>query len=101
MSEDRRSVALSPAGIDEVERILDVELYGDDAQTLAAVNIALYARMLVHRDVDYLVSDGEIRLIDPPADASPNSSAGPTDSRQPSKPRRASTPPTAERSSTR
>ena len=64
VSEDRRSVALSPAGIDEVERILDVELYGDDAQTLAAVNIALYARMLVHRDVDYLVSDGEIRLID-------------------------------------
>jgi len=64
VSEDRRSVSLSPAGIDEVERILEVDLYGDDAQTLAAVNIALYARMLVHRDVDYLVVDGQIRLID-------------------------------------
>ena len=64
VSEDRRSVSLSPTGIDEVERQLEVDLYGDDAQTLAAVNIALYARMLVHRDVDYLVVDGRIRLID-------------------------------------
>jgi preprotein translocase subunit SecA len=64
VSEDRRSVSLSPAGIDEIERQLEVDLYGDDAQTLAAVNIALYARMLVHRDVDYLVVDGRIRLID-------------------------------------
>ncbi|GAA4507524.1 accessory Sec system translocase SecA2 [Brevibacterium yomogidense] len=64
VTEDRRAVSLTPAGIDEVEHILGVELYGDDPQALASVNIALYARMLVHRDVDYLVVDGAIKLID-------------------------------------
>ncbi|MGO1397106.1 MAG: accessory Sec system translocase SecA2 [Brevibacterium yomogidense] len=64
VTEDRRAVSLTPAGIDEVEDSLGVELYGQDAATLAAVNLALYARMLVHRDVDYLVVDGAIKLID-------------------------------------
>lgn len=64
VTEDRRAVSLTPAGIDEVERVLEVELYGQDAKTLASVNLALYARMLVHRDVDYLVVDGAIKLID-------------------------------------
>ena len=64
VTEDRRAVSLTPAGIDEVESVLEVELYGQDAKTLASVNLALYARMLVHRDVDYLVVDGAIKLID-------------------------------------
>lgn len=64
VTDDRRAVSLTPAGIDEVERVLEADLYGDDPQKLAAVNIALYARMLVHRDVDYLVVDGTIKLVD-------------------------------------
>ncbi|HLS32964.1 MAG TPA: accessory Sec system translocase SecA2, partial [Brevibacterium sp.] len=64
VTEDRRAVSLTPAGIDEVEAALGVDLYGEDTETLAAVNLALYARMLVHRDVDYLVVDGTIKLID-------------------------------------
>ena len=64
VTEDRRAVSLTPAGIDEVEDSLGVSLYGQDAATLAAVNLALYARMLVHRDVNYLVVDGAIKLID-------------------------------------
>jgi preprotein translocase subunit SecA len=64
VSEDRRSVSLTSAGIDRVEEELDADLYGADTDRLAAVNIALYARMLVHRDVDYIVVDGEIKLVD-------------------------------------
>ncbi|GAB3061639.1 accessory Sec system translocase SecA2 [Sediminivirga luteola] len=63
VSEDRRAVSLTPAGTDLVESRLEVELYGEDAQTLAAVNLALYAKALVTKDVDYLVVDGEVKLI--------------------------------------
>lgn len=64
VSEDRRSVALTSEGIDAVEEALDLELYGENSEALAAVNLALYAHTLVKRDVDYLVVDGEIKLID-------------------------------------
>lgn len=63
ISPDRKAVSLTDAGIDRVEEELDVDLFGDDSATLAAVNLALYASALVHRDVDYLVVDGAIKLI--------------------------------------
>ena len=63
LSHDRTAVSLTEAGIDAVEEALGVDLYGDDAETLAAVNLALYALAVVHRDVDYLVVDGSIKLI--------------------------------------
>lgn len=63
VSDDRRSVALTTEGIDRVEEALDAELYGEDSEKLAAVNLALYARALLSRDVDYLVVDGEVKLI--------------------------------------
>ncbi|WP_181273741.1 accessory Sec system translocase SecA2 [Brevibacterium oceani] len=63
VSSDRNAVALTDAGVDRVEEELGVELFGEDSETLAAVNIALHARALVKRDVDYLVVDGRIKLI--------------------------------------
>ncbi|MYM18923.1 accessory Sec system translocase SecA2 [Brevibacterium sp. 5221] len=63
VSQDRKAVSLTDAGADRVERELDVDLYGADADVLAAVNLALYARALIKRDVDYLVVDGVIKLI--------------------------------------
>ena len=36
-----------------------------DGELLTRVNVALYARALVRRDVDYLVVDGAVQLIDP------------------------------------
>ncbi len=63
ISPDHRAVSLTDAGITRVEAELDVDLYGEDSSTLAAVNLALYAKTLVKRDVDYLVVDGRIKLI--------------------------------------
>src|SRR5699024_10117043 len=60
---DRNAVSLPDAGVDRVEAELGVELFGHNSETLAAVNLALHARALVKRDVDYLVVDGRIKLI--------------------------------------
>ena len=61
-----RTVHLTALGLARVERRLGgVDLYTEDqAHTLAAVNVALYAHALLHRDVDYLVRDGKVELID-------------------------------------
>lgn len=61
-----RTVHLTALGLARVERRLGgVDLYTEDeADTLAAVNVALYAHALLHRDVDYLVRDGKVELID-------------------------------------
>src|SRR5690348_13396387 len=61
-----RTVHLTPLGLARVERTLGgIDLYTEDhANTLAAVNVALYAHALLHRDVDYLVRDGKVELID-------------------------------------
>jgi preprotein translocase subunit SecA len=66
IDDDRATVTLTDAGLDGLEARLDgLNLYGDDGVgLLTQLNLALHAQELVHRDVDYLVDDGEIRLID-------------------------------------
>ncbi|SDY51399.1 preprotein translocase subunit SecA [Herbiconiux ginsengi] len=66
VDDDGATVTLTDAGLDSLESHLDgLNLYGDDGiGLLTQLNLALHARELVHRDVDYLVDDGEIRLID-------------------------------------
>ncbi len=60
-----RTVHLTALGLARVERRLGVDLYTEDqAHTLAAVNVALYAHTLLRRDVDYIVRDGKVELID-------------------------------------
>ncbi|RKS74885.1 preprotein translocase subunit SecA [Actinomadura pelletieri DSM 43383] len=66
--DEARSVQLTPAGAQEVERVLGgedgIDLYApDQLRTLTAVNVALHAEVLLHRDVDYIVRDGEVKLI--------------------------------------
>lgn len=63
ISSDHKAVSLTDAGVDLTEEKLGVDLFGEDADTLAAINLALYAQALVHRDVDYLIVDGEVKLI--------------------------------------
>lgn len=63
ISPDHQAVSLTDAGITRVETELGVELFDEDASDLAAVNLALYAKSLVKRDVDYLVVDGRVKLI--------------------------------------
>ncbi|WP_167475300.1 accessory Sec system translocase SecA2 [Nocardia arthritidis] len=62
---DRRNVFLTDAGIDLVQhRLGGVDLYTDThAELLTKVQLALHARALLHRDVDYLVRDGKVQLI--------------------------------------
>jgi preprotein translocase subunit SecA len=62
--DEARNVQLTPAGAREVERVLALDLYApENLGTLTAVNVALHAEVLLHRDVDYIVRDGAVKLI--------------------------------------
>ncbi|MFC6013922.1 accessory Sec system translocase SecA2 [Nocardia lasii] len=61
-----RNVELTPAGAVAVESALGgIDLYAAEqvGTVLPAVNVALHAQALLHRDVDYLVRDGKVGLI--------------------------------------
>ncbi|WCN38159.1 preprotein translocase subunit SecA [Aneurinibacillus uraniidurans] len=60
------SVALTEAGVAEVERAFNIDnLYDNDHILLNHhVNIALKARALMKRDIDYVVDNGEIVIVD-------------------------------------
>lgn len=62
---DRSSVSLTEAGVDLLEDHLGgINLYEiENIDILTRINLALHARALVHRDIDYLVENGAIRLI--------------------------------------
>lgn len=62
---DLATVSLTDAGVDLLEqRLGDVNLYDvTHMETLTRINLALHAHVLVQRDVDYIVVDGEIKLI--------------------------------------
>lgn len=66
VADDGRSVAFTSAGLANVEAKLgDINLYADEnVEQLSAVNVALHAQALLHRDVDYIVRDGAVELID-------------------------------------
>jgi preprotein translocase subunit SecA len=66
VADDDRSVAFTSTGLAAVEAKLDgINLYADEhVDQLSAVNVALHAHALLHRDVDYIVRDGAVELID-------------------------------------
>ncbi|PWU57381.1 accessory Sec system translocase SecA2 [Micromonospora sp. S4605] len=65
VAEDGRSVAFTSAGLAAVEAKLGIDLYDEEhVEQLSAVNVALHAHALLHRDVDYIVRDGSVELID-------------------------------------
>ncbi|MEW2382338.1 accessory Sec system translocase SecA2 [Micromonospora sp. NPDC047707] len=65
VAEDGRSVAFTAAGLAAVEAKLGIDLYHEEnVAQLSAVNVALHAHALLHRDVDYIVRDGTVELID-------------------------------------
>lgn len=64
--EDGHSVSLTEDGTAAVEAELDgIDLYSADhaETTLTQVNVALHARVLLQRDVHYIVRDGRVHLI--------------------------------------
>ncbi|MFB6393211.1 accessory Sec system translocase SecA2 [Polymorphospora lycopeni] len=66
VAEDGRSVAFTSDGLATVEAKLgDINLYADEnVAQLSAVNVALHAHALLHRDVDYIVRNGGVELVD-------------------------------------
>jgi preprotein translocase subunit SecA len=65
VDEDARNVYLTSAGARTAERVLGgIDLYtSEHADTLTQLNVALHAHALLQRDVDYIVQNGEVRLI--------------------------------------
>ncbi|RKR92503.1 protein translocase subunit secA [Micromonospora pisi] len=66
VADDGRSVAFTNTGLAVIEAKLEgVNLYADEnMEQLSAVNVALHAHALLHRDVDYIVRNGAVELID-------------------------------------
>ncbi len=61
-----RNIELTAVGIDRVEELLDCGnlLAAENLALLTGINCALHAKVLLRRDVDYIVRDGRIQLVD-------------------------------------
>ena len=66
VDEKKRTVGISEEGVHEVERILDIDnLYDQISSPLVHyLQNALRAKELYKRDVDYLVTQGEVKIVD-------------------------------------
>ena len=66
VDEEKKQIAITESGIDKVEESLGVENIYDDptANFVHHLNAAIRAKELFKRDVDYLVQDGEVKIID-------------------------------------
>jgi preprotein translocase subunit SecA len=63
--DEGRNASLTDAGARAAEEALGgIDLYAaDQIDTLTRLNVALHARALLRRDVDYIVRDGKVQLI--------------------------------------
>src|ERR1041384_6552019 len=61
-----KTVAPLPSGIEKIERALGIENLYDpqNVQLVNHLNQALKAQSLYQRDVDYVVQDGEVKIVD-------------------------------------
>ncbi|MCB1198186.1 MAG: preprotein translocase subunit SecA, partial [Deltaproteobacteria bacterium] len=66
IEEKNKSATLTEEGIAKLERILGIEnLYDpDQMEVLHHINQGIRAHHLFHKDVDYMVKDGEVMIID-------------------------------------
>jgi preprotein translocase subunit SecA len=66
VDDEKKIVFPLPPGIEKVERDLGVEnLYDDVATSLVhQLNVAIKAKELYRRDTEYLVTDGEVKIVD-------------------------------------
>lgn len=66
LDEAKRTVAPTESGIARVEQLLGIEdLYADPSgQMVNHLQQALKAQYLFHRDVEYVVKDGEVLIVD-------------------------------------
>jgi len=66
VDEEKRIVFPLPEGIEKVERSLGVENLYDDVSTslVHQLQVAIKAKELYRKDRDYLISDGEVKIVD-------------------------------------
>ncbi len=66
MDEAKRTINATEVGLERIEGMLGVEdIYADPSGQLANhLQQALKAQFLFHRDVDYVVMDGEVKIVD-------------------------------------
>jgi preprotein translocase subunit SecA len=66
VDEEKRTVAPTEEGIHAVERSLDIENLYDSvsANLVHQFQVALKAKELFHRDKDYIVVNGEVKIVD-------------------------------------
>jgi preprotein translocase subunit SecA len=66
VDENARNVTLTEEGLERVERALGVAslVEAEGRGVHVAVNLALHAQVLLHRDVDYIVRNGRIQVVD-------------------------------------
>ena len=66
LDEYERNVSLSETGLNKIESALNgINLYEEqNYEWLTLINCALHARVLLKRDVDYIVRDNRIELVD-------------------------------------
>jgi preprotein translocase subunit SecA len=66
VDEEKRTVAPTDSGVEKVEKALGVENMYDEVSTslVHQLTVALKAKELFHRDKEYLVADGEVRIVD-------------------------------------
>ncbi len=66
VDDEKKIVFPLPPGIEKVEKELGVEnLYDDVATSLVhQLNVAIKAKELYRRDTEYLVADGEVKIVD-------------------------------------
>ena len=66
MDEAKRTITTTESGLVKIENMLGIEnIYADPSGQLANhLQQALKAQFLFHRDVDYVVIDGEVKIVD-------------------------------------
>ncbi len=66
MDEAKKTINTTEVGLDRIESMLGIEdIYADPSAQLANhLQQALKAQFLFHRDVDYVVVDGEVKIVD-------------------------------------
>ncbi|HVF58856.1 MAG TPA: preprotein translocase subunit SecA [Thermoanaerobaculia bacterium] len=66
VDEKAHQVSLTEDGVERVEQLLGIRNLSDpeNMETIHAVNQALRAHQLYHRDVEYLIKDGKVVIVD-------------------------------------
>jgi len=66
MDEAKRTINATEVGLERIEAMLDIDdIYADPSGLLANhLQQALRAQFLFHRDIDYVVIDGEVKIVD-------------------------------------